>query len=316
VTYHSGERAVQRRAGVEHIADRLTRSIGTALPDGALPFLEAQPQLFVGARAADGGLWAGVLAGEPGFVRALDSRTIRIDALPAVQDPLRGVLSGPRVPVGLLALEPPTRRRLRVNGWAERRGGGLVVRAGQVYANCPKYIQRRAPAPAGRLPGPAPARHADRLDGGDVALIRRADSFVIATAELDRGADASHRGGSPGFVVVEGARRLAFGDYAGNSMFNTLGNLELDPRAGLLFIAPGTGDVLQLSGRATVDWDPRRAAGFPGAERVIDFELDELVHRRRAVPPLGALVERSPHNPPAPPVRGEAAGAGPMVFGP
>jgi uncharacterized protein len=130
--------------------------------------------------------------------------------------------------------------------------------------------------------------------------LRRSDTFVIATAALDGSADASHRGGSPGFVVVDGDRHLAFGDYAGNSMFNTLGNLELDPRAGLVFVEPGTGDVLQLTGRAAVDGHPRRAADFPGAERVVDVVVHELVRAERAVPPLGAVIERSPHNPPAP----------------
>jgi uncharacterized protein len=298
--YHAGERTVQRRAGVEHIADRLTRSIGTSLPEAAKPFLEAQPQVFVGARAADGQVWAGVLPGEPGFVHALDARTIRIEALPAEHDPLRGGLTAQRVVgVGLLALEPPTRRRLRVNGTAEVCDGGLLVRTAQVYANCPKYIQRRAPAQAGRPGTPVAARGADRLGGDEIALIRRADTFVIATAALDGSADASHRGGSPGFVAVDG-EQLAFGDYAGNSMFNTLGNLEVNPHAGLLFVEPGTGDVLQLSGRAAVDWDPQRAAEFPGAERVIDFVVHELVRSDRMVPPLGSLIERSPHNPPPP----------------
>jgi uncharacterized protein len=298
--YHAGERTVQQRVGVEHIANRLARSIGSSLPDAARPLLEAQSHVFVAARAGEQGVWAGVLAGDPGFTHALDPWTIRIDALPAEHDPLHGVLTRRRIDVGLLVLEPRTRRRLRINGTAAPRDGGLVVRTAQVYANCPKYIQRRLAAPAARASAPPAARRADRLGADDIALVRRSDTFVIATAALDGSADASHRGGSPGFVVVDGDRRLAFGDYAGNSMFNTLGNLELDPRAGLVFVEPGTGDVLQLTGRAAVDWDPRRAASFPGAERVVDVVVHELVRAERAVPPLGAVIERSPHNPPAP----------------
>ena len=259
--------------------------------------------MFVAARAADERMWAGVLAGAPGFVYALDPSTVRIDALPADDDPLHEALTGLHGDVGLLVLEARTRRRLRINGTAVPRSGGLVVRTAQVYANCPKYVQRRLAPPVARASARPAARRASRLGDDDIALIRRSDTFVVATAAPDGSADASHRGGSPGFVVVSGDRHLAFGDYRGNSMFNTLGNLELDPRAGLVFVEPDTGDVLQLSGRATVDWDPERAAGFPGAERVVDFVVQELVRTENAVPPLGALIERSPHNPPAPGAR-------------
>jgi hypothetical protein len=46
----------------------------------------------------------------------------------------------------------------------------------------------------------------------------------------DGSADASHRGGSPGFVAVQDERRLSFPDYAGNTMFMTLGNIAANPR--------------------------------------------------------------------------------------
>jgi predicted pyridoxine 5'-phosphate oxidase superfamily flavin-nucleotide-binding protein len=50
------------------------------------------------------------------------------------------------------------------------------------------------------------------------------------------GVDCSHRGGNPGLVRVLDERRLVFPDYSGNNMFQTLGNLSLDSRAGLLFL--------------------------------------------------------------------------------
>jgi hypothetical protein len=61
--------------------------------------------------------------------------------------------------------------------------------------------------------------------------------------------------------------------------------------AGLLFIDPSTGDALQLTGYAHVDWTPQRACAFPGAERVVDFELRALVATADAQPPVGRLVE-------------------------
>jgi hypothetical protein len=49
--------------------------------------------------------------------------------------------------------------------------------------------------------------------------------------------------------------RLAFPDYSGNRMFQTLGNLAVNPRAGLLFVDWETGSTLQLTGRAQIIWD-------------------------------------------------------------
>jgi hypothetical protein len=66
-------------------------------------------------------------------------------------------------------------------------------------------------------------------------------------------------------------------DYQGNMMFNTLGNLAVDPRAGLLFVDFDRGNTLQLTGRATIVWDGSELAGFPGAQRLVEFTIDAVV---------------------------------------
>ncbi len=85
-----------------------------------------------------------------------------------------------------------------------------------------------------------------------MALIAAADTFFIATAVgaeagAAAGVDVSHRGGRPGFVQVNDHRTLTIPDYAGNHHFNTFGNLELNPRAGLLFVEFQRGDLLYLT---------------------------------------------------------------------
>ena len=42
----------------------------------------------VGSVDADRRVWTSLLVGEPGFVRVLDERTVRIDATPLPGDPL------------------------------------------------------------------------------------------------------------------------------------------------------------------------------------------------------------------------------------
>lgn len=50
------------------------------------------------------------------------------------------------------------------------------------------------------------------------------------------GIDVSHRGGNPGFVHIVNETTLEFSDNSRNMMFNTLGNVALNPDAGLVFI--------------------------------------------------------------------------------
>ena len=119
-------------------------------------------------------------------------------------------------------------------------------------------------------------RRSSALDARTRALVAGADTFFIATWHPGGGADASHRGGRPGFVRVLDDRTLEFPDYPGNNMFNTLGNLVGHPRAGLLFVDFERGDLLQLTGRAKIRWEPatavrrgrsRRSARLPAAAR-------------------------------------------------
>jgi predicted pyridoxine 5'-phosphate oxidase superfamily flavin-nucleotide-binding protein len=148
-----------------------------------------------------------------------------------------------------------------------RPGTGCTLDVGQAYPSCMKYIQRREfarsePAPAGSDRRPGPAAVADHLTGQDAALVRAADTMFIATT-APAGTDVSHRSGPPSFIEITGPATVRFADSAGNSMFNTLGNLHLDRRAGLLIPDFGTGDLLHLSGSASAD--PTTSTQAPGA---------------------------------------------------
>jgi ferredoxin-NADP reductase len=85
-------------------------------------------------------------------------------------------------------------------------------------------------------------------------------------------------------VRVESSRELVFPDYAGNNHFNTLGNLLLDPRAGLLFVDFERGDLLQLTGTAEIEWEPEELERFPGAKRLVRFRVDHMRRIEGALP--------------------------------
>ncbi len=296
---HRGERSVQRRTG---FPDRPWGSarVDATVPRVAADFLRRQRLVVIGAATPDGAVWAAPLTGDPGFVTAPDERTVAARRSPTPGDPLAEAFENEH-DVGMIAIEPASRRRMRINGRARQVADRLVVRTEQVYANCPKYIQARhiqaCDVETGGAAGPPGAMASDGLTPDQRAWIAAADTFFVATRAPGMGADASHRGGHPGFVTVTGERRLTWPDYLGNSMYMTLGNLALDPHAGLLFLDWQRGRSLQLTGRASVDWDPRRAAGVPGAQRLVDFEVDRVVQIDGAVPLRWTPPEYSRFNP-------------------
>ncbi|MET9494404.1 pyridoxamine 5'-phosphate oxidase family protein [Streptomyces sp. NPDC006552] len=259
--FHDGELAVQRRAGVAREAARLTGMLAPAhLGAGASRFLAERGFAAITARDAHGTLWTSPLTGRPGFLHVTSPTVLDVRVRPTSGDPL--VDMSMDQPVGLIVVEFATRRRLRVNGFLSGLDSdGLRLEVEQAYGNCPSYIQSRdlhaAPLapPSARLP-----RHASVLSDDDVELIGRSDTLLIGTAHPTHGNDVSHRGGPPGFVRVEDGR-LWWPDYAGNNMFNTLGNLAVDPTAALLFCDFATGRTLHLSGRARLEWTE---PGVPG----------------------------------------------------
>lgn len=260
---HAGEVALQRRLGVdERMGEVMGQVVRTWMPEQHRELFEKLPTLLVGSLDAQGRPWASVLHGAPGFISAPDERHLRIAARPAFDDPWQPALG---TPLGLLGLEPQTRRRNRMNGSVMALDrDSITVEVDQSFGNCPKYIQARTPRLVQRAPA---AAHAERRRLSDAALelVRHADTFFIATASRTprahagaEGVDVSHRGGPPGFVHVstqDGHTVLTIPDYVGNRFFNTMGNLAVNPRAGLLFIDYTNGHLLQLTGDAELLWE-------------------------------------------------------------
>lgn len=295
--YHPGEVEVQRRAGAREEADRAGRIVSPTLAAAAMRLM-AEHRLVVAASLDEGSrVWASLLTGPPGFLRPVDERLMLIESQPRRSDPLARNLEV-RSELGLLAIDLGTRRRMRFNGRAlldpER---GIFLAVEQVYGNCPKYVQARRLDLEGAGLDRMPPKRSSVLSDRQQAVVASADTLFIASFHREGGADVSHRGGAPGFVSLLDERTLAFADYPGNNMFNTLGNLVAQPRAGLLFLDFETGDTLQLTGRARLDWDPVRVAAFRGArDVVVTFEVEEALEVRGGGL-RGRLVEYSPVNP-------------------
>jgi len=295
-TFHKGELDTQSRAGLRTFAAQVGRSIRDFISPSGAAFLPLQRLAVVASVAADGGLWASALVGPPGFLSVPDLHTLQIAAGVHSDDPLWRNLQHNRA-VGVLIIDLAARRRLRVNGKAELTDAGMLVRVEQVYSNCPQYIQQRVPEPTRVEAGDRRTTQSAGLSASQREWIARADTFFIATAHPEAGADASHRGGMPGFVHFLGDDKLIWPDYTGNAMLQSLGNLASNPHAGLLFVDFAAGRALQLTGEAHVVWDERRAAEFPGAERLVEFTAKEVLQTESAFSERWHFVEYSPVNP-------------------
>ncbi|MFN3438283.1 MAG: pyridoxamine 5'-phosphate oxidase family protein [Acidovorax sp.] len=294
--FHAGEQALQQRVGLrERMAAIGPLVMRDHMPDQHRELFEKLPTLLLGALDDQGQPWATMLAGPPGFVHTPDAQQMDITTAPHAADPVLSRLS-PGAPLGVLGLEPHTRRRNRMNGHvAAFSDAGLSIAVVQSFGNCPKYIQAREPGLRAAVTPPGPMQVlGPALDTQALARIQQADTLFIASASAaqpggaqSEGVDVSHRGGEPGFVHAETTAHgvvLRLPDYPGNQFFNTLGNLAQHPLAGLLVVDYEGGGLLHIAARAELLWDDAARALWPGAQRVLQLTVLRALWRPGVLP--------------------------------
>jgi ferredoxin-NADP reductase/predicted pyridoxine 5'-phosphate oxidase superfamily flavin-nucleotide-binding protein len=305
--FHAGEIEVQKRLGVqEYVNSYAPRVVRPYMPDQHRAFFTAQPFLVVAARDSRGMMWSSLLfASDPtettDFITSPDATSLVMESKPLPGDALEGELEAGS-DIGIIGIEFATRRRNRVNGRVVKNDGeAIVFGVDQAFGNCPQYIKSRdwwtrassqeqedidheEEEESCIEPPVLPAR-LTQLSPEQGQRIADAETIFLATGFRGEGEDprygndASHRGGAPGFMkVVEDGKKILIPDYSGNNHFNTIGNLVKDPRMGIVVPFFDTGGLLQLSGRTTICWDEEESAAlFPGALRVLEFTVDEVV---------------------------------------
>lgn len=289
-TFHAGELAMQERAGMRERIAGAAEFIRPYMPQQHRDFFASLPMFYLAALDGTGQPWASMLVAQQGFISSPDETTLQIDGGLLAGDPLEGLLEQ-GAHVGGLGLEPTTRRRNRLNGEiVQRHGTSVQIAVRQSFGNCPKYIQSRQHTAQEREATAPQVLRSTALSAADRALIASADTYFIASAHMDhdagfgRGVDISHRGGKPGFVLVEDGHTLLAPEFMGNFFFNTLGNLAKDARAGLLFIDFASGDLLHLAVDAEIIWDGPQVQAYGGAERLLRFHVREVLRNVAALP--------------------------------
>jgi PPOX class probable FMN-dependent enzyme len=84
--------------------------------------------------------------------------------------------------------------------------------------------------------------------------------FCIIATQGPHGADVSPRGDPPGFVRVLDELTLLLPDRVGNNRFDSMLNLLVNPRIGLIFLVPGMNETLRINGTARITDDARLLA--------------------------------------------------------
>ena len=290
--FHAGECLMQERVGGrERMAALGEQVIRNFMLEQHRTFFAQLPFLIVGSVDAGGQPWASILANPPGFISSPDARQLLIRARPFTADPLHETLST-GANIALLGIEQHTRRRNRMNGIVERvTDDGFLVAVQQSFGNCPKYIQARE-AEYLNIESSDTVHSATTLNERSRQIISRADTLFIATTHpgsnqgttRSHGVDVSHRGGKSGFVRTDKDNTLTLPDFAGNRFFNTLGNIMLNPRAGLLFIDFETGDILYIAADAEIIFDGPELEAFAGAERLLRLKIRHVKHLVASLP--------------------------------
>ncbi len=290
--FHKGEIAIQTRLGVRDKMERFGQKvIRDHMPRQHQEFYERLPYVLVGHADAEAWPWASILFGDAGFMQSLDPRELKISALPVTGDPLENSLVQGAA-LGVLGIELHTRRRNRLAAHImSADNSGINLHIDQAFGNCPKYIHSRESQHSASMVFSRPTvTRFSELDEAAKTLIQASDTFFVAsyvaedTGRASDGVDVSHRGGDAGFVRVDDELKLTIPDYQGNNHFNTLGNFQENPKAGLLFIDFDNGHLLTLTGRVRILWDSSETSQFEGANRLWTFVLDHGIWLRNALP--------------------------------
>jgi predicted pyridoxine 5'-phosphate oxidase superfamily flavin-nucleotide-binding protein len=300
--FHAGELEMQRLAGEQTVGARNGEMISNRIMGGALPFLRQQTWAIFGSQGADKRLWCSAVFGSPGFLSSASGYSLAIDRTMVANhpgDPLWQNLHQDAA-AGVLAIDLGSRRRLRVNGTVSQcTPERILISVAQAYPNCPKYITRRAIKVSKKQEDSIePAAQGVQLSAAQQALVRRTDTLFLATAHPTAGIDASHRGGPAGFVKPIDESTLRIPDYAGNSMFNSLGNLIVDPHIGLALLDFERDLCLQITGSGQVRFDVEDPAQLTGGTcRLVEISIEQWIELPLPVRLTTEFLGYSPFNP-------------------
>lgn len=251
LNYHAGQRTIQAEAKTTHVADKLAHWIGPVAE-----FARGADLFVLATVSTAGALIFSTLSGAPPLAEVYDpadedprydGEGVRIrfwsDLAPPVAEPTA---------CGGLVISLANARRARLNGHLIPDGATSELVAEETFTLCRKYVAPSVSLADGAHVGPL-AREPLPLDDpwlNDV--MARAETAFLATISPDGGPDVAHRGGPPGFLVLNAAEhRLTWEEYVGDGVFKSAGNIRGTGAMTLLVPDLASGDGIELVGQAT-----------------------------------------------------------------
>lgn len=138
----------------------------------------------------------------------------------------------------------------------------------------------------------------DAFNDGDKAFVEESPFFFLATADASGQPDCSFKGGLPGFARIVSPDLLVFPDYDGNGMFRSLGNIQVNPQVGLLFMRIGEKPGrLRINGSAELSFDDPMLAQMPGAAWLVKITPTAIFPNCPRYIPHLEVVEPSVYSP-------------------
>ncbi|QDS72105.1 hypothetical protein FKW77_003540 [Venturia effusa] len=319
--WHPGEQLMHKMTNVPEYDNPTSY----ALTPQAAYMLQSAPLLAIGTLDSDLRPWVALWGGESGFAKPLGGGLVGVRAdIDARYDPVVEAFipktkrkdgevvrsEGEGNIFAGLTINLMTRKRVKIAGRMiagavgeeDEMGNGEIqaaVRIEQSLGNCPKYLNHKDIRPA--------PMHSElvstslKLTSEGIALLAKADLFFISSSQENKDMDTNHRGGPPGFVRVvsnnEDGAEIIYPEYSGNRLYQTLGNLVVTPRAGLVIPDFETGDVLYLTGDTEVLVGKDAEAMLPRSNLAVKIKITGARFVKQGLSFRGIPGEYSPYNP-------------------
>lgn len=240
--YHAGQRKVQAEANSRACADKLSTWVGPVADFARIA------DLIVMASTDGHSFRVGAVSGPAPLVGATE---IAGEFMVSFPDQLAEVC-GDEHPWGGIVINLAQARRSRISGMPERRGHQIDMQCNTAFTNCRKYMAPTASEGVEPRVGPSQSVLLAPGDPWIEYMIATAETAFLITASPTGTADASHRGGYPGFLRYDDATHtIAWTDYLGDGMFVSMGNVRSNSTAALIVLEFETGDALRLDLEAT-----------------------------------------------------------------
>ncbi|OAQ73957.1 oxidoreductase [Pochonia chlamydosporia 170] len=320
-SFHEGEDAMRNMLHVP--AGRNPTAPGLPMPYAMR--VRQSPLVALGTLDSQGRPWTTIWGGERGFAGPVAQGVLGFNsAVDMRYDPVFEALwtnqgdggivrpnDGQGKMMAGLAIDLETRDRVKLAGVMV---AGAVVKDGdegvgdvqaamvvtESLGNCPKYLNKKdvvrhdpgsALLVSDELPLPREA-----LD-----LVYKADMIFVSSTNGET-MDTNHRGGSPGFVRVvknEGGQvELVYPEFSGNRLYQTLGNLKVNPLIGIVIPDYDTANVLYLTGRAEILVGKEASSLLARTQLAVKITVSAARFVKAGLPFRGAQGEYSPYNPP------------------